>query len=235
MRKRFFILIAVLISVLACVQAQPLKRSVTVGVFGGLDIPVFNTTFRDYWNNGSNLGLESQIHLSDKITLCPRIAYHRFGLNQDRLFDKFGSAVHESGGRIVFHKGQRSLWELALQLQFYLSQPEDMVGFYLTLGGSYNALFYETAEGAFEKSDQEYFEILREKVTFQGYGPHAGFGLDYWMASWFSVYSEARFHFLKTTLTPFRPVNDHEVEFVFYHDSNKLAYISVLWGAHISL
>ncbi|MBN2103834.1 hypothetical protein JW835_07315 [bacterium] len=230
MNKKCFYHVILCISFFNIVHAQSSSRSLSAGISAGLGIPVFNAVFRDYWNKGGNVGLEFQLYLSSRIAFCPRVCYHRFELNQNRIQDDLGSSVAESGGQIHFKHGRRDAWETGASFQLYLSQPEDVVDFYLTFGGSYCAVLYDDVQGVFEKDDQKFIEILRDKVSFHGYGPQGGFGLEYWLNQRLCVFGEAQLHFLIASLAANRPENDDEIEYVFYYDSKYMAFISVLWG-----
>jgi len=232
--KPFYPLVCVIFLV-QMIQAQPASRSITTGAGAGTGIPVFNSAFRDYWNSDGNVALELQFYASNKIAFCPRVCCHLFGLNQNRFQEDFGSSVYESGGDIYFEHGRHMAIEAGAAFQIYFSQPEDAVHFYLTLGGSYCSVQYEEVHGIFEKAEQKYAETVRDKVSFHGYGPQSGFGLEFWMNRRLCLFSEARFHFLFTTLSPNKPDNDDEIEFVFYYDSKYLAFISLLWGLRINL
>lgn len=233
-QKRYFFVV-LLAAAFQTIEAQPSSRSVTLGASGGLGIPIFNAAFRNYWNNSSSAGLESQLYLGGKVAFCPRVCYHRFGLDHERFQDDFGSAVVKSGGSLHFKRSHRNAWEMGAAFQIFFSEPQDAVDFYILMGGSYCALTYESVRGVFEKAGDAFDETLREKVTFQGYGPQAGFGLEFWMNQRLCLFSEARFHFLFTSLSPNRPGNDDEIEYVFFYDSRYLSFISILWGIRIDL
>ena len=227
---------SLLIMVTACslVYGQPLNRSFTIGLNGGMAIPLYNESFRDYWRYAGGLGFDAQFFLSDLFSITPRIGYFNFRVNQDQLEETFGNSGSESGGTLSYQKSQRRFLSAGVNLQLFISRPSDIVGFYFTLGGSYCLILYEPAEGLFEKNDSRFVELLRDRETFHSGGAQGGFGLEFWLHTRFCVTAEVQFCFLITDITP-RDGTRGDIESVFLHDTKETAFLSVLWGMRIIL
>jgi hypothetical protein len=230
--KTFLVFLLFLFATFSMTYGQPQSRSFTIGLNGGMAIPLFNESFRDYWRNAGSLGIDTQFFLSSKFSIAPRIGYYNFPLNLDQLDESFGKDGSESGGTLSYQKSQRRFLSLGFDLQLFISRPTDIVGFYFTLGGSYSWILYEPAEGLFEKNEKQFVEILREKEMFYGAGPNSGFGLEFWLHPRFSIIAEAQLHYLLTNI-PHRSGTKVDIESVFLHDTVETIFISVLWGTRI--
>ena len=216
------------------VYGQPRNRSFTLGLNGGMAIPLYNESFRDYWRYAGSLGVDAQFFLSDLFSVTPRIGYYNFKINQDQLEETFGKNSSESGGTLSYQKSQRRFLSAGVNLQLFISHPTDIVGFYFTLGGSYCLILYEPAEGLFEKNDSRFVEILRNRKTYHSTGAQAGFGLEFWLHPRFCVTTEAQVFYLLTNIPP-REGTRGDIESVFLHDTRETAFLSVLWGMRIIL
>jgi hypothetical protein len=223
-----------LFTALSMIYAQPQSRSFTLGFNGGMAIPLYNESFRNYWGYAGSLGFDAQFFLSNHFSITPRIDYYNFQVNPDQLEESFGNNISESGGTLTYQKSQRRFLGAGFNLQFFISRPTDIVGFYFTLGGSYCLILYEPVEGLFEKDKRQFVEILRDRGLFHSGGPQGGFGLEFWLHPRFCITTEAQACYLLTDIPP-RDGTKGDIESVFLHDTRETVFISVLWGMRIIL
>jgi hypothetical protein len=232
--KNFRIMLCLLFTTLSMIHAQPQTRSFTMGFNGGMAIPLYNESFRDYWRYAGSLGFEAQFFLSDHFSIAPRINYYNFRVNPDQLEESFGNDVSESGGTLSYQKSQRRFLIAGFNLQLFISRPSDIVGFYFAVGGSYCLILYESVEGLFEKDESQFTEILRDRETFQSGGANGGFGLEFWLHSRFCITTEVQLCCLLTNIPP-RGATKGDIESIFLHDTKETGFISVLWGMRMIL
>ncbi|MBN1781602.1 hypothetical protein JW948_10785 [bacterium] len=211
------------------VPAQPGSRTMTLGMGAGTVTPLFNAAFRDYWRNAGNYDMQLQFHVSGRIALVPRFAFHVFQLNQDRIETEMGSMTEASGGELSLNKGQRDAMDLGLEMMIFFTRPDNQVGFYMTMGGSGYWFHYRKTKGYFKKAETSFTEILREEESFYGAGPHGGFGLDLWFNQKICFSSEIQMHAVWTTLAPSDQASGR-IERILLRDSSKTAFLSFYWG-----
>jgi len=193
-KKLLVALLVIALIPLGTLFAQRTAGSWTAGAFVGTGMPMSPEFFKDYWKSGGiGFGGEFIMNLSEKISLGGRYQHINFPLDEDEMMS--GMPI-PAGATVSIEGGNIKVDAISANIFAYLTQPDAMLGFYITGGGSYYLLSAGDLELSMEYQGQTFTETQEIDEMDNKFGINGGAGIEIGAGGTFNIFAEGRYNYL---------------------------------------